>query len=183
MILGQAFGFGLKDRLPRLIGQVLGGFEFDNKVRVVSTMAGGSFGSKNANVHLLLAPMAAKLNERPVKLVLDRQQVFTLLPFRPASRQRLRLGADADGRLTANLQDALIAQGAAGAYVEPAGETVTKSYACPNILIHCQSARLDTNAPGWNARTRRLPRTIRAGQRDGRARRRSRHGTARVSAC
>ena len=47
------------------------------------------------------------------------------------------------------MQDVILAQGAKGTYVEPAGETVTKSYACPNILVHCQSARLDTNAPGW----------------------------------
>lgn len=149
IILGQAFGFGLKERLPRLVGQVLGGFEFNNKVRVIATLSGGSFGAKNANPHLLIAPMAAKLNERPVKLVMDRRQVFTMLPFRPASRQRLRLAADADGRLVSIMQDALLAQGAKGAYVEPAGETVTKSYACPNILVHCQSARLDTHAPGW----------------------------------
>ena len=127
VILGQAFGFGLKDRLPRLVAQVLGELEFDNKVRVFSTLAGGAFGGKNANVHLLLAPMAAKLNGRPVKLVLTRQQVFTMMPFRGETRQRLRLAAGASGKLEAIIQDSVAAQGAGGQYVEPMGETVTKS--------------------------------------------------------
>lgn len=149
LILGEAFGFGLKDRLPRLIGQVLGGIEFANKVRVISTMAGGAFGGKNANVQLLLAPMAAKVNGRPVKLVLSRADMFTMMPFRGGSRQRLRLAADADGKLQSLIQDSIVSQGAAGAYVESAGETVAKAYACPNMRVHQQSARLDTNAPGW----------------------------------
>ncbi len=149
MILGQAFGFGVKERLPRVIAQVLGGFEFDNKVRVISTLSGGAFGGKAGNVHLLLAPMAAKVVGQPVKLVLTREQTFSLMPFRPESHQRLRLGADASGRLEAILQDSVIAQGAGGSYVESIGETITKAYACPNILVHTQSARLDTGAPGW----------------------------------
>ena len=149
LILGQAFRFGLKDRLPRIVAQVLGGFEFDNKVRVVATMAGGAFGSKNGNVHLLLAPMAAKIANCPVKLVLTRQQVFTMMPYRGATHQRLRLGSDADGRLTALIQDAVVSQGAGGQYVEPAIEIVTKSYACPNMRADTKAVRLDLNAPGW----------------------------------
>ena len=149
VILGEAFGFGLKDRLPRIVGQVLGGFAFDNKVRVVSTLAGGAFGGKNANIHLLLAPMAAKLTKNALRLVLSRADVFTMMPFRGASHQRMRLAASADGKLQALLQHSLVSQGAKGQYVEGAGETVNKAYACPNVLVHQQVARLDTNAPGW----------------------------------
>ncbi len=148
-ILGEAFSFGLKDRLPRLIAQVLGGFEFDSKVRVVSTMAGGAFGSKNANIHLLLAPMAAKLNGRPVKLVLTRAQTFSLMPFRGEMQQRVRLGADANGQLQAILHDAVLAKGTAGQFVAPIAEATKQVYDSPNIGIHVQAAALDTNAPGW----------------------------------
>ena len=149
VMLGQAFGFGMKDRLPRLIAQVLGGFEFDNQVRVVSTMAGGAFGGKLGNIHLLLAPMAAKLTRRPLKLVLTRRQVFTLMPFRGETRQRLRIGMTAEGRIEAILDDAVVAQGAAGQFVEPVVETVTKAYAAPHIHVATKSVRLDTNACGW----------------------------------
>ena len=132
-----------------MIAQVLGKFEFDNKVRVVAPPAGGAFGGKNANGHLLLAAMAAKLAGAPVKLVLDRASVFTMMAFRGELRQRVRIGADEEGRLQALIRDAVVAQGAKGSYIEPVGEIVGKLYACPNIHIHTQSARLDTGAPGW----------------------------------
>ncbi len=149
VILGEAFGFGLKDRLPRIVGQVIGGLEFDNKIRVITPLAGGAFGSKQANIHTLLAPMAAKVVGRPVKLVLTREQTFTLMPFRGQSHQRLRMSADVNGNLEAILQDAELAQGAGGTFIEPAGENTTKVYACKNIWVNSKTARLDTGAPGW----------------------------------
>ena len=149
MILGEAFQLPLKERLPRLIGQVLGGFQFDNKVRAISPLTGGAFGSKQANVHLLLAAMIGKLTSRPVKLILTREQTYTLMPFRGASRHRVRMGANVNGKLEAILQESVMAQGAGGTFIEPAGENTTKVYACENILVHSKSARLDTNAPGW----------------------------------
>ena len=149
MILGEAFQLPLKERLPRIIGQVLGGFQFDNKVRAISPLTGGAFGSKQANVHLLLAAMAGKLTGRPVKLILTREQTYTLMPFRGASRHRVRMGANVNGKLEAILQESVMAQGAGGTFIEPAGENTTKVYACENILVHSKSARLDTNAPGW----------------------------------
>ncbi len=149
MILGQAFGFGIKERLPRIIAEVLGGIQFDNKIRVITPLAGGAFGSKQANVHLLLAAMAAKLTARPVKLVLTREQTFSLMPFRGQSQHRIRMGASVDGKLEAILQESTMAQGAGGSFIEPAGENTTKVYACKNILVNSKAGRLDTNAPGW----------------------------------
>ena len=149
VVLGQAFGFGVKDRLPRLVAQVLGGFEFDNRVRLISPMAGGAFGSKLGNVHLLLAPMAAKLTGRGVRLVLTRRQVFSMMAHRGATRQRLRIGTDADGRFTALLDDALVSRGAGGSFVEPVVETISKTYAAPNLHVTTRSAKLATNAAGW----------------------------------
>ncbi len=149
VILGEAFGFGLKDRLPRLISQVLGGFDFNHKVRVIATLAGGSFGGKTSNVHLLLAPLAAKLTGRPVKLVLTRAQTFSLMPYRGETQQRIRLGADQNGQLQAIIQDAVLAKGTAGQFVEPTSEATVKAYSSPNILVHQQAAALDLNAPGW----------------------------------
>ena len=149
LILGQAFGFGLKERLPGFIAQVLGGFELNGKARVISTLAGGSFGGKSTNQHLLLVAMAAKLNGRPVRLVLTRAQTFSLMPFRGETQQRIRLGANESGQLQAIIQDAVLAKGTAGQFIEPVGEATAKLYACPNIRVHQQAAALDTNAPGW----------------------------------
>ena len=128
---------------------MLGGLEFDNKVRVITPLAGGAFGSKQANIHTLLAPMAAKMVGRPVKLVLSREQTFSMMPFRGESQQRLRMGADIHGNLEAILQDVQTAQGAGGSFMEPVSENTMKAYACKNIGVNNRSARLDTNAPGW----------------------------------
>ena len=148
-ILGQAFGIGLDEQMPRIVVPSPVGGEFDNRVRVISTMVGGSFGSKGANVQLLLAPMAAKLNGRPVKLVLTREQTFSLMPFRAESWQRIRLGADASGHLQAVLHHAVAAKALIGQCIEPMGELTAKLYAASHIGVRHQRVLLHTNVPGW----------------------------------
>ncbi len=149
MVLGQAFGFGLADRIPGIIAQLFGGVELHGKVRVIATLAGGAFGGKNNNAHLLLAPMAAKVNGRPVKLVLTREQCFSMMPYRGETRQRIRLGATEDGRLTSLIHESWTAEGTAGSFKEPMGKCSTKVYASGAARMHQQSARLNQNAPGW----------------------------------
>ena len=70
-----------------------------DSVRVRSEHVGGAFGSKGFNAHLILAVMATTQLDRPVRVVLTRRQMFSLVGYRPATAQRVRLGADADGRL------------------------------------------------------------------------------------
>ena len=149
LTLGQAFGVGPNARIPGIVAQLVAGVEVDGKVRVVATPAGGAFGGKNGNIHLLLAPMAAKVNGRPVKLVLTREQCFSMMPYRGETHQRLRLGSDDDGHLTSLVHESWIARGAAGSFIEPMGECSTKVYATDSARMHQQSARLDLNAPGW----------------------------------
>src|SRR5207248_10989768 len=55
--------------------------------------------------HVVLAAMCAQHVQRPVKLALTRRQMFTLTGYRTPTIQRLRLGADRDGRLTAIAHD------------------------------------------------------------------------------
>ena len=149
LALAQAFGFALGERLPRLAAQFVGDIRFGGKVRVSATLAGGAFGGKGGNTHLLLAAMAAKANGRAVKLVLTRRQTFSLMPYRGETRQRVRLGADAAGKLTALIHDAMVAKGKAGSFVEPVCEVSAKTYACPAFLIDTRVAALDRGAPGW----------------------------------
>ncbi|MFJ9848510.1 xanthine dehydrogenase family protein molybdopterin-binding subunit [Streptomyces sp. NPDC101150] len=70
-------------------------------VRVRSEHVGGAFGSKGLRVHQILAVMAATVLHRPVRVVLTRRQTFSLVGYRSPTAQRVRLGADADGRLRA----------------------------------------------------------------------------------
>ena len=70
-------------------------------VRIKSPFVGGAFGSKAAMTHrTALAAMAAKQMGRPVKLVAMRDQGFTHSGHRQETRQRVRLGCDASGKLT-----------------------------------------------------------------------------------
>lgn len=46
LALAQVFGFALKDRLPRLVGQIVGDITFASKVRVSATLTGGGFGGR-----------------------------------------------------------------------------------------------------------------------------------------
>ncbi|NGO41780.1 xanthine dehydrogenase family protein molybdopterin-binding subunit [Streptomyces ureilyticus] len=70
-------------------------------VRVRSEHVGGGFGSKGVRPHQVAAVMAATVLQRPVRMVLTRRQMFSLVGYRSPTAQRIRLGADSDGRLRA----------------------------------------------------------------------------------
>ncbi|MGW1089873.1 xanthine dehydrogenase family protein molybdopterin-binding subunit [Streptomyces sp. NPDC002596] len=79
-------------------------FRLDPKqVRVRSPHVGGGFGSKSGGCgpQLVLAAMAATMFNRAVRVTLTRSQVFQTVSMRPATDQRVRIGADAYGRLRA----------------------------------------------------------------------------------
>jgi xanthine dehydrogenase YagR molybdenum-binding subunit len=72
------------------------------KVRLVSPFVGGGFGAKLfLRADALLAALGARAAKRPVKVALQRALVANNTTHRPATIQRVRLGATRDGRLTA----------------------------------------------------------------------------------
>jgi hypothetical protein len=72
------------------------------KVRLLSAFVGGGFGSKlGISPDTVAAALAARRLGRPIKTVMTRQQVFDATVRRSNTRQRMRLGADADGHLLA----------------------------------------------------------------------------------
>ena len=67
---------------------------------MISEYVGGGFGGKlPVNADAILAALASRELERPVRIVLTRQQIFHVTTHRPASIQRVRLGAERDGTL------------------------------------------------------------------------------------
>ncbi len=69
-------------------------------VQIHSRFVGGAFGSSLRTwPHEIAAVQAAKLVRRPVKLTLTREQMFTLVGYRPLTIQRIGLGAAPDGKL------------------------------------------------------------------------------------
>jgi xanthine dehydrogenase YagR molybdenum-binding subunit len=80
---------------------VANAFKLDVKnVQINSRFVGGAFGSSLRTwPHEIAAAQAAKLLNRPVKLTLTREQMFTLVGYRPLTIQKIGLGATADGKL------------------------------------------------------------------------------------
>ncbi len=71
-------------------------------IRLVSPFVGGGFGGKLfLRADAVLAALGARAANRPVKLALPRPLMFNNTTHRPATIQRIRLGATRDGRITA----------------------------------------------------------------------------------
>jgi xanthine dehydrogenase YagR molybdenum-binding subunit len=71
-------------------------------VRLVSPYVGGGFGGKLfLRSEALLAALGARAASRPVKVALTRPLMFNNTTHRPATIQRIRIGATREGRITA----------------------------------------------------------------------------------
>jgi xanthine dehydrogenase YagR molybdenum-binding subunit len=72
------------------------------KIRMRSPFVGGGFGGKLfIRADVLLAALGAKAANKAVKVALPRPFIFNNTTHRPATIQRIRLGATKDGKLTA----------------------------------------------------------------------------------
>jgi len=105
-----------------------------DKVRLVSRYIGGGFGGKlDVWPDAILAALASrKLKGRPVKVVLPRTQMFEMTGHRPSTVQRVRLGADQDGRLQAIAHEVWSENNPQETFNEPAAEVTRSLYAAPN---------------------------------------------------
>jgi xanthine dehydrogenase YagR molybdenum-binding subunit len=73
-----------------------------DKVRMISPYIGGGFGGKLwVRADVVLAALGAKAAGRPVKVALQRPLLMNNTTHRPATIQRLRIGAGRDGKITA----------------------------------------------------------------------------------
>ncbi|WNO54442.1 xanthine dehydrogenase family protein molybdopterin-binding subunit [Stakelama saccharophila] len=92
------------------------------QVRIISAYVGGGFGSKlGIAPESVAAALAAKKLGRPVKAVMTRQQVFDATVRRSNTHQRIRLGADAEGRLNAIGHETICSNLPREDFFEPAG--------------------------------------------------------------
>ncbi|MBQ1050131.1 xanthine dehydrogenase family protein molybdopterin-binding subunit [Micromonospora sp. C51] len=119
-------------------------------VRVVNTHVGGGFGGKiYCKIQTLLAALAARHVERPVRLALARQQMFGPVGYRTPTIQRIRLGAAADGRLGAIAHDAISQTSTVTEFAEQSAVYTRNMYAAPNRRTTHRLARLDVPTPFW----------------------------------
>jgi xanthine dehydrogenase YagR molybdenum-binding subunit len=112
-------------------------------IRLISPFIGGGFGGKLfVRSDALLAALGARAAGRPVKVALPRPLIFNNTTHRPATIQRIRIGATRDGKITAighegwsgNLQ---------GGSPETAVNQTRLLYAGPNRMTATRLAQLD----------------------------------------
>ncbi|MXP44879.1 aldehyde oxidoreductase molybdenum-binding subunit PaoC [Allopontixanthobacter sediminis] len=115
----------------------------EENVRVDSPFIGGGFGGKLfVRADAVMAALGAKAANRPVKIAMQRPLMFNNGTHRHATIQRLRIGAERDGRITA-----IAHQNWSGNITQKEGENGTlqtpKLYAGANRLIENRIAQLD----------------------------------------
>jgi xanthine dehydrogenase YagR molybdenum-binding subunit len=138
-------GFELtKGRIAELFGIPAEG------IHIRSPYLGGGFGSKGLlSGPIALGILAARMVGRPVKLVVRRDQMFGPLSHRGQTRQRLRLGTDAEGRLTALEHRTRAPTSMFDDFVEPSSNVSHTPYASPAIRTSHEAVRLHIGTPGF----------------------------------
>src|SRR5262249_50201667 len=122
--------FTVRQQVAELLGMPV------SRVKVVPTEIGGGFGGK---IRVYLEPVAALLSRktgRPVKVLMNRAEVFEGTGPTPASYIRVKMGADKSGRLTA--AEAYLAYEAGAFPGSPVGAGAMCVFACydiPNVII------------------------------------------------
>ncbi|MBX3485410.1 xanthine dehydrogenase family protein molybdopterin-binding subunit [Phenylobacterium sp.] len=113
-------------------------------VHLMTRYIGGGFGGKGQTYDdLTLAALAARELGRPVKVAFTRQQMMHGTIHRPATLQRVRLGAEKDGRLNAFSIMTWTHCHSDGAFTEHASNFARALYAAPNRLTGHRLVKLD----------------------------------------
>ncbi|MFZ0272730.1 MAG: xanthine dehydrogenase family protein molybdopterin-binding subunit [Acidobacteriaceae bacterium] len=108
-----------------------------DQVQVLSPFCGSGFGGKLFPwPHSLLAAMAAKRVNRPVKVQVPRALMFTTVGHRPLTQQRMRLGATQEGKLVSVQHDVLQPTSLVDTYVEACTGVTTMLYSCENLTAN-----------------------------------------------
>lgn len=124
------------------------GIEPDS-VRILSPYVGGGFGSKLGISHeAVTAAIAARELGRPVSVALTRPQVFETTMHRSETRQRIRLAADADGRLLGIGHEALVSNLPGEVFAEPVTQATPFVYRGEHRVIGLRIARLNRTCAG-----------------------------------
>ncbi len=105
-----------------------------DNVHVIDPYVGGGFGSKGSTwSHVVLCAMAAKVVGAPVRLAMERTQMFGPVGGRPATVQTIKLGTDAAGKLVAMKHDVILPASVMEDFLETAAQQTTMLYQCDQI--------------------------------------------------
>jgi len=117
--------------------QIAGILQVDvSRVKVTPLEIGGGFGGKIPVYFEPIAALLSKMSGRPVKMVMERTAVFETTGPTPGARMVIKLGADANGKLTVATSDIWFEAGAnPGAFIGPAAMCIYAPYEIANTRI------------------------------------------------
>lgn len=119
-----------------------------DNVRVIAPFVGGAFGAALRTwPHEIAAVMAAQVVKRPVKLVLNRADMFTSVGYRPYTWQKIGIGATADGKLVGITHQSTGQTSAYEDFTEGSVNISQLLYACPNVNTKYRIVSLNVNTP------------------------------------
>ncbi|MGP3962229.1 xanthine dehydrogenase family protein molybdopterin-binding subunit [Nonomuraea sp. 3N208] len=114
------------------------------RIRVINPYVGGGFGNKwGMWAHTPLTAAAARALDRPIKTVLTREQVFTVVGHRPLTAQSVSLGATRDGTLVAVKNDGVSSQSASNDFHEQPANLSLALYGSANLHVSRKVVTLD----------------------------------------
>jgi CO/xanthine dehydrogenase Mo-binding subunit len=122
--------FAIREQTARTLGIPV------SKVKVIPMEIGGGFGAKTL---IYLEPVAALLSKktgRPVKLAMNRTEVFQGTGPTSGTHTRVKIGAKKDGRITAAEATLIYEAGAfPGSPVNPGSQCMLAPYDIPNARV------------------------------------------------
>ena len=122
----------------------------EKNVRVIAENVGGAFGSSLRSwSNVPAACIAAKKLNRPVKLVLTRPQMFSLIGYRPQSWQKVNIAADAEGNFLSINHEAISSTSRYEDFREGIVDVSKFLYACENVTTKYSILPLDLSTPIW----------------------------------
>jgi xanthine dehydrogenase YagR molybdenum-binding subunit len=123
------------------------GIEKEN-IRVICPYVGGGFGCKGSTwSHVPLAAMAARQVGRPVKLVIERPQMFGPVGGRPQTEQRVMIAANSRGEFVGMQHDSFSHTSMIEDFTEPAAVQTRILYSCPNLKTSHRLVQLNVATP------------------------------------
>ncbi|QOG00617.1 xanthine dehydrogenase family protein molybdopterin-binding subunit [Flavobacterium sp. MDT1-60] len=119
-------------------------------VSVNSEYLGGAFGmGLHTWPYEIAALIGSKKLNRPVKLVLHREQMFTNVGFRPCTIQKMGLGATKEGKLIGLTHEAVAMTSSYEDFMEGTVNMSRFIYNCDNVSTRYRIVKLDTCTPIW----------------------------------
>lgn len=120
----------------------------ENNIHITCKYIGGAFGSKAWMFgNTLLVAACAKLIGKPVKVEWSRQQMFTLAGHRAGTKQRIKIGASVQGKISSMEHAVQTATSMVSGMPEPCSGMTSMMYKVPNLAISHDLRHLNLPSP------------------------------------